>query len=82
MIAVVLAAGEGQRLRPLTYTRPKHMIPVGGKPVLEHLVNALKASGIEEILMVVNYKEEIIREYFGDGSKYGVKIRYVHQREV
>ncbi|MEM1507380.1 MAG: sugar phosphate nucleotidyltransferase [Candidatus Bathyarchaeia archaeon] len=82
MKAVVLAAGEGQRLRPLTLTRPKHMIPVGGKPILEHLINALKISEIEEILIVVNYKAETIRAYFGDGSKHGVKIRYVVQESV
>ncbi|MEM1515754.1 MAG: sugar phosphate nucleotidyltransferase [Candidatus Bathyarchaeia archaeon] len=82
MKAVILAAGEGQRLRPLTYTRPKHMIPVGGRPILEHLINSLKASGIKEVLMVVNYKEDVIREYFGDGSKYGIKIDYVRQKEI
>ncbi|MBS7605447.1 MAG: sugar phosphate nucleotidyltransferase [Candidatus Bathyarchaeia archaeon] len=82
MRAVILAAGEGQRLRPLTYTRPKHMIPVGGKPVLEHVINALKASGIEDILIVVNYMADVIKEYFGDGSKYGVKIKYVYQEKI
>ncbi|MEM3815714.1 MAG: sugar phosphate nucleotidyltransferase, partial [Candidatus Bathyarchaeia archaeon] len=82
MKAVVLAAGEGQRLRPLTLTRPKHMIPVGGKPILEHLLSALKIPSIEEVLIVVNYKAEIIKAYFGDGSKYGVKIRYVVQEKV
>ncbi|MEM2321404.1 MAG: sugar phosphate nucleotidyltransferase [Candidatus Bathyarchaeia archaeon] len=82
MKAVILAAGEGQRLRPLTHTRPKHMIPVGGRPILEHLIDALRVSGIEEIIFVVNYREDIIRGYFGDGSKHGVKLRYVRQREV
>ncbi|MEM0011063.1 MAG: sugar phosphate nucleotidyltransferase [Candidatus Bathyarchaeia archaeon] len=82
MRAVILAAGEGQRLRPLTYTRPKHMIPVGGKPILEHVINALKASGIEDILIVVNYMADVIKEYFGDGSKYGVKIKYVYQEKI
>jgi len=78
----VLAAGEGQRLRPLTFTRPKHMIPVGGRPILEHLINALKIAGINDILAVVNYKAEIIKGYFGDGSKFGVKIDYIHQERV
>ncbi|MEM1586616.1 MAG: sugar phosphate nucleotidyltransferase [Candidatus Bathyarchaeia archaeon] len=82
MKAVVLAAGEGRRLRPLTYTRPKHMIPVCGKPILEHLINSLKASGIEKILIVVNYKADVIKEYFGDGSKHSAKIEYVYQREI
>ncbi|MEM2557387.1 MAG: sugar phosphate nucleotidyltransferase [Candidatus Bathyarchaeia archaeon] len=82
MRAVVLAAGEGQRLRPLTFTRPKHMIPVGGRPILEHLINALKAAGLGDILMVVNYRAEVIREYFGDGSRFGVKIDYVNQKGI
>lgn len=78
----MLAAGEGQRLRPLTHTRPKHMIPIGGRPILEHLINALRISGIEEIIVVVNYREDVIRGYFDDGSKHGVKLRYVRQKEV
>lgn len=78
----MLAAGEGQRLRPLTFTRPKHMIPVGGRPILEHLINALKIAGINDILAVVNYKAEIIKGYFGDGSKFGVKIDYIYQERV
>ncbi len=82
MKAVVLAAGEGQRLRPLTFTRPKHMIPLGGKPVLEHLVGTLKEVGIEEILIVVNYKNEVIREHFGSGERFNVKINYVLQEKV
>ncbi|MEM2701732.1 MAG: sugar phosphate nucleotidyltransferase [Candidatus Bathyarchaeia archaeon] len=82
MKAVVLAAGEGHRLRPLTFTRPKHMIPVGGKPILEHLIDALKLAEIEEILIVVNYKAEVIQEYFGNGSEHGVKIKYVPQSRV
>ena len=79
MKTVILAAGEGQRLRPLTYTRPKHMIPIGGKPILEYLINALKTTEIDEILIVVNYKAEVIKSYFGEGSSHGVKIRYIPQ---
>jgi len=82
MKAVVLAAGEGQRLRPLTFTRPKHMIPIGGKPILEHLVNTLKTVGIDEILIVVNYMAEVIERYFGDGAKHGVKIKYIFQERT
>jgi UDP-N-acetylglucosamine diphosphorylase/glucosamine-1-phosphate N-acetyltransferase len=82
MKAVVLAAGEGQRLRPLTYTRPKHMIQVAGKPLLEHLLAALKEAGLTDIVMVVNYKAERIREYFGDGRNFGLKIEYAHQKEM
>ncbi|WP_174591079.1 bifunctional sugar-1-phosphate nucleotidylyltransferase/acetyltransferase [Methanocella conradii] len=79
MKAVILAAGEGRRLRPLTVTRPKVMIPVGGRPILEYVVSALKESGIIDIIMVVGYKREKIMDYFGDGNKWGVKITYVEQ---
>lgn len=82
MKAVVLAAGEGVRLQPITSTRPKHLIKVGGKPILEHCLGALKASGIEEVVLVVHYMGEKIREYFGDGKKFGFRIEYVEQPSV
>jgi len=82
MKAVVLAAGEGQRLRPLTFTRPKHMIPIGGKPLLEHLFVALKEAGIKDALVVVHYKAERIKDYFGDGSRLGMRINYAFQKEM
>ena len=82
MKAVVLAAGEGQRLRPLTLTRPKHMIQIGGKPLLEHLILALKEAGINNFLIVVHHKAEQIKRYFKNGEELGVKINYVHQKEV
>ena len=82
MKAVVLAAGEGQRLRPLTYTRPKHMIQIGGKPLLEYVLIALREAGIKDILLIVNYKAERIKEYFGDGSNYNMKIEYIPQKEI
>jgi len=80
--AVVLAAGEGTRLRPLTLTRSKHMIPLAGKPILEHLLLALKEGGINEVLMVVNYYEDLIRNYFVDGSRWGLRINYFHQERL
>ncbi len=82
MKAVILAAGEGMRLQPITSTRPKHLIKVGGKPILEHCLNVLKASGINEILMVVHYMADAIRNYFGDGGKFGLKIECVEQKAV
>jgi len=78
--AVILAAGEGVRLQPITLTRPKHLIKVGGKPILEHCLNVLKASGIKEALIVVHYMADAIRDYFGDGEKFGLKIEYVEQK--
>ncbi len=80
MKAVILAAGKGVRLQPITLTRPKHLIKVGGKPILEHCLNALKASGIKEVLIAVHYMADAIRDYFGDGEKFGLKIEYVEQK--
>jgi len=80
--AVVLAAGEGRRLRPLTLTRPKHMIQIGGRPLLEYHLLSLRDAGIREILLVVNYKSAQIKNYFEDGSKLGVKIEYIYQKEL
>lgn len=82
MKAVVLAAGEGMRLRPLTLTRPKHLIKLGGKPILEHCFEKLKACGIDEAAVVVHFMADAIRDYFGDGEDFGVRIEYVEQKEV
>ncbi len=82
MKAVVLAAGEGVRLQPITLARPKHLIKLGGKPLLEHCLKALKKTGIEETVVVTHYMGDSIREYFGDGQKFGLKIDYVEQNEV
>ena len=82
MKAVVLAAGEGTRLRPLTNTRPKHLIPVGGKPILEHVLLAIKEAGIHEICLIVGYKAEMIKDRFSDGSSLGLKIEYAVQPKL
>lgn len=67
--AVIIAAGEGTRLRPMTYTRPKHMLPVANRPFLEHCLDRFKQAGIKEIVLVVGYKKEVIKNHFGDGKK-------------
>ena len=82
MKAVVLAAGEGVRLQPLTFTRPKHMISVGGKPILEHCLDAVKACGINHAIIVVHYMADVIRQHFGSGEKFGLEIEYVEQPSV
>ncbi len=81
MKAVILAAGEGQRMRPLTATRPKVMLPVAGRPILEHLLNEVKAAGISEFIFIVGYCDKQVRSYFGGGEKWGVKIDYSEQRK-
>ncbi|MDP6612766.1 MAG: sugar phosphate nucleotidyltransferase [Candidatus Hydrothermarchaeota archaeon] len=81
MKAVILAAGKGTRLEPLTNTMPKCMLPLAGKPILEHIVLAMRGAGITDIVMVVGYRSEDIMTYFGDGADYGVKLSYVTQEE-
>ena len=81
MQCVILAAGEGTRMRPLTTSRPKVMLPLAGKPMLEHLIKNVRDATITDIILVVGYHEEVIRTWFGNGSKFGVSIRYVVQRK-
>ncbi|MBM3156117.1 MAG: glucose-1-phosphate thymidylyltransferase [Chloroflexi bacterium] len=81
MKAVILAAGEGKRMHPLTYTRPKVMLPIANRPILEHLLIELKKAGVREFTLVVGYHAETIRQHFGDGSKWGVRVDYVTQRK-
>ncbi|HUU64551.1 MAG TPA: bifunctional sugar-1-phosphate nucleotidylyltransferase/acetyltransferase [Dehalococcoidales bacterium] len=81
MKAIILAAGEGSRMRPLTYGRPKVMLPIANKPILEHLLIEAKEAGIAEFVFVVGYRDEPMRDYFGNGEKWGVSIGYANQRK-
>lgn len=81
MTVVILAAGEGRRLEPLTNRRPKPMIPVANRPLLESVVEAVAEAGIDDIVLVVGYKRERIQTYFGDGDDWGVDIEYVVQEK-
>lgn len=76
MKAMILAAGVGSRLDPLTRNMPKPLVPIVNKPVMEHIVEMLAKSGFQEIMVNLHYLGEQIQEYFGDGSKWGVKIHY------
>jgi len=76
MKAVIMAGGEGSRLRPLTCSRPKPMVPVANKPVMQHIVELLKKHGFEDIAVTLLYMPEAIKEYFDDGRDYGVNIFY------
>ncbi len=82
MQAVILAAGAGTRLRPLTLDIPKAMIPVNGKPMLQIIIEQLKTVGVTEIVIIVHYLKDKIINYFGDGSKLGIKITYTEQKEM
>lgn len=77
--AVVLAAGEGRRLAPLTNTRPKPMLPVANRPILEYVLEAIADAGIDRVIFIVGYQQERIRNYFGDGDEWDVSIEYVAQ---
>ena len=79
--ALVLAGGEGTRLRPLTNDVPKPLVPVNGKPLLEWNVRLLVAQGVEEVLLAIGYKAEKIMDYFDDGSRFGVSVDYVIEQE-
>jgi bifunctional UDP-N-acetylglucosamine pyrophosphorylase/glucosamine-1-phosphate N-acetyltransferase len=79
--AVILAAGEGNRMRPLTYTRPKVMLPLANKRILEHLLIEAKEAGIKEFIFIVGYHDEQVRDYFGGGEKWDVSIGYCNQRK-
>lgn len=81
MKAVILVAGEGKRMRPLTTTRPKVMLPIANKPILEHIVNAAVDAGINEFVFITGYFEDSIKDHFKDGAKWGAKIEYVHQTQ-
>ncbi|MGH2501321.1 MAG: sugar phosphate nucleotidyltransferase, partial [Ktedonobacterales bacterium] len=76
MKAVVMAGGEGSRLRPLTVSRPKPMAPIVGRPVMEHILYLLKSHGITDVVVTVQYMASAIEDYFGDGSSLGMKIAY------
>jgi len=77
--AVILAAGEGQRLRPFTVTKPKVMLSIAGKPILQYVVESLAQNGIRNIVLVVGYKREQVFDYMGSGERFGVDITYINQ---
>lgn len=79
--AVVMAGGEGKRLRPLTDNIPKPMLPLGDKPILERIVTQLRDSGVQNINVTTHYKHNIIADHFGDGSSFGVNINYVKEEQ-
>jgi dTDP-glucose pyrophosphorylase/CBS domain-containing protein len=79
--AVVMAGGFGNRLHPLTENKPKPMLSIGDKPILERIIEGLCSHGINDIWLATHYQAGQIRAYFGDGRKWGTRIRYVHEKE-
>ena len=76
MKAVVMAGGEGTRLRPLTSNQPKPMVPIVGKPCMEHILELLKTHGLEDVIVTLAFLPQAIRSYFGDGESLGLNISY------
>jgi len=76
MKAVIMAGGSGTRLRPLTSSLPKPMVPVGNKPIAEHIVNLLKQHNFKDIIFTLHYLPEAICDHFGDGTEFGIKVEY------
>src|SRR5215475_7136651 len=79
MKAVILAAGKGTRMKELTNEVPKPMLKVQGKPILDHIITGLMSAGVKEFFIVTGYRAEVVESYFGDGSKWGVRIAYGRQ---
>jgi UDP-N-acetylglucosamine diphosphorylase/glucosamine-1-phosphate N-acetyltransferase len=82
MKAILLAAGSGERLMPITATRPKHLIKLAGKPILQYCLESVKEAGINEVAIVTHYMGDAIRNYFGDGSNLDLKITFVEQKKI
>lgn len=76
MHALIIAGGEGQRLRPLTDDRPKGMVPVAGRPILQHQLEWLRDNGVTHAVLACGYRYEVIEKYFGGGSRFGLNIGY------
>src|SRR5260221_8223698 len=76
MKAVILAGGEGTRLRPLTSTQPKPMLPIANVPMMRHVLRLLTKHGFDDIVVTVAFLANQIRNYFGDGAEFGVRMRY------
>jgi len=81
LVAVIMAGGEGLRLRPLTESRPKPMLLVAGKPILQIIIESLRNFGFKRIIVSIRYLGHIIEEYFRDGSDFGVKINYIREEK-
>lgn len=79
--AVILAGGRGTRLKPYTSVFPKPLVPVAGKPILEIIIQKLRKNNFDKIIICLNKDNDLIKVYFGDGKKFGVKIEYVYEKK-
>jgi NDP-sugar pyrophosphorylase family protein len=81
LFALVIAGGEGERLRPLTDDRPKNMVPVGGKAIVDRQLEWLSANGVTDAVFLCGYKAEVLEEHVGDGSAFGVRVQYSREED-
>lgn len=81
MHALIIAGGEGQRLRPHTYDRPKNMVPVLGKPIVDWQLEWLREGGVTDAVLLCGYKAEVLQEHLGDGAAFGVGVQYSLEEE-
>jgi NDP-sugar pyrophosphorylase family protein len=81
MYALIIAGGEGERLRPLTSDRPKAMIPVAGRPIIEHQLDWLRAGGVTNAVILCGYRADVLKDHIGDGQQFGVSVEYSIEAE-
>src|SRR2546429_3165012 len=81
MKAVVMAGGEGTRLRPMTSSMPKPLLPVANRPIMEHVLRLLKRHGLTETVVTVQFLASLVRNYFGDGEELGMQLQYATEEE-
>jgi len=79
--AVILVGGPGTRLQPLTFNVPKSLVPVLNRPVMEHMIAYLRQFGVEDVILTLNYLPDAIRDYFGDGNDFGVRLTYCFEKD-
>ncbi len=80
MQVVVLAGGRGTRLRPFTFSLPKPLVPIGDRPILSILLSQLRAAKVSEVIVSTGYLAELLEAYCGDGSRWGLRLRYIHEK--
>lgn len=81
MYALIIAGGEGERLRPLTSDRPKAMIPVAGRPIIEHQLEWLRAGGVTDAVVLCGYRADVLKEHIGDGRRFSLNVQYSLEAE-
>jgi len=81
LYALIIAGGEGERLRPLTDDRPKNMVPVAGRPIVEWQLEWLREGGVTDVVFLCRYKAEVLQAHLADGAKFGVRVQYSIERE-